>query len=67
MSVGGGLIVLHFFWSLKKCTERFNFRSNELFRDILGPLGRHDRPWGKKRRIRHLYSGKKYKIPHFSK
>ena len=48
ISVGGGLGVLLFFWSLKNDTITFNIRSNEPSRDILGPLGRYDHPWGKK-------------------
>ena len=36
------------FWSLKKGTRTFNFRSNETSHDILGLLDRYDRPWGKK-------------------
>ena len=69
MSVGGGLSALQFFWSLKKGTRTFHFRSIEPSREILGPLGRCDHPWEKKQthkiRIRDLSSGKKYKLPHF--
>ena len=50
MSMGGGLVALHFFWSLKKGTRTFNFRSNEPSHDILGPLGRYDHPWGKEKK-----------------
>jgi hypothetical protein len=67
ISVGGGLVALQIFWSLKKGTRTFNFLSNEPSRDILRPLDRHDHPWKKnnKKRIRDLSSGKKCKIPHF--
>ena len=64
MSVGEGLDALQYFWSLRKGTRTFNFRSNEPSRKILGPLFRNDQPWKKKTRIRDFSSGKKYKIPH---
>ena len=38
---------LIFFWSLKKGTRTFHFRSNEPSRKILGTLGRYDHPWEK--------------------
>ena len=44
VTVGGGLVGFQFFWSLKKGTINFNFRSNEPSRDILEPLGRYDHP-----------------------
>ena len=47
ISVGGGLGALQFFWSLKKGTRTFHFRSNEPSCNILGPLGRYDHPWKK--------------------
>ena len=49
MCMGGGLGAFQLFWSLKKGTRTFNFRQNEPFRNILGPLGRYDHPWGKKK------------------
>ena len=59
------------FWSVKKGTRTFNFRSNEPSHDNLGPLGRYDHPWEKKTktkkqtRICDLSSCEKCKIPHF--
>ena len=44
MSVGGGLGALRFFWSLKKGTRTFHFRSEEPSHIILGPLSRYDHP-----------------------
>ena len=44
MSVGGGLVVLQFFGSLKKDTRTFNFRLNEHSWKIVDPLGRYDNP-----------------------
>ena len=49
MTVGGGLGALQFFWSLKKGTRTFYFRSNEPSRKILGPLGRYNHPWEKEK------------------
>jgi len=42
--VMGPTCPLIFFWSLKKGTRAFNFRSNEPSCDILGP---HDHSWEK--------------------
>jgi hypothetical protein len=56
MSVRGGLVALHFFWSLEKGTRTFNFRFNEPFHDILGPLGRYDHPRGKEKTNTHPWS-----------
>ena len=50
MNVGGDLGDLRFFWSLKKGTRTYHFRSNESSLKILGPLGRYDRPWEKKQK-----------------
>ena len=50
VSVGGGLVALQFFWSLKKGTRNFHFRYNEHSHNILGPLGRYDHPWKKKQK-----------------
>ena len=50
MSLGGGLGALRFFWSLKKGTRTFHFRSNEPSRKILGPLGWYDHPWEKEKK-----------------
>jgi hypothetical protein len=47
MSVGEGLVALHFFGHLKRALDLLIF-VNEPSRDILGPLGRYDHPWGKK-------------------
>ena len=41
------------FWLLRKGTRTFNFRSNEPFRDILGPLSRYDHPWEKNKTNKH--------------
>jgi hypothetical protein len=48
MSLGGGQVALQFFWSLKKGTRTFNFRSNEPSYDILVLLDLYDHPWEKK-------------------
>ena len=50
MSVGRDLGALQFFWSLKKGTRTFHFRSNEPSRKILGPLGWYDHPWEKEKK-----------------
>ena len=47
MSVGGGLVAVQFFWSLKNDTKTFNLHFNEPSRNILGPLGRYDHLWEK--------------------
>ena len=46
--VGGGVVALQSFWSLKKDTRTFHFRSNESSLDLLGPLVPYDQPWKKK-------------------
>ena len=38
------------FRSLKKNTRTFNFRSNQLSSNILGPLDRYDHPWRKQKK-----------------
>ena len=38
------------FWSIKKCTTAFNYRSNEPSSDLLGSLVRYDHPWKKRRK-----------------
>ena len=66
MIVGGGQVALQSFWSLKKGIKTFNFRSNELTCNILGPLGRYDQNWKKKLAgIGDLSSCKNLKTPHF--
>ena len=58
-----------FFWSLKKSTITFSFRSNEPSCNILGPLGQYDHP--RKKKTKHtsviflLAKKNKNKIPHF--
>jgi hypothetical protein len=43
-----GLAALKHFWSLKKGTRTFDFRSNEPYPNILLSLVRYDYPWRKK-------------------
>ena len=50
MSAGGGLGALQFFWSLKKGTRNFHFRSKESPHKILESLGQYDHPREKEKK-----------------